>query len=173
MCLCHSAGRHVLSKNLSKSLTKEENLFNIISFGKRKENLLLALQQKVIGSTLTTFKEKIEPGATVFLHCAGRIWATAQVKESYFFSEEVLWKDKLYPHRYKIHKCKLLASPVELSDGTINLEFRKVSGPSWAYRYLFSPKEIPKEIAKLISDKIEPIKGISYEEFEELFLKSV
>jgi hypothetical protein len=46
---------------------------------------------------------------------------------------------------------------------------RKISGPSWAYRYIFHPKKI----AKLIRDKIEPIKGISYKEFEESFLKSI
>lgn len=147
-------------------------MFNIISFGKRKENLLLTLQLNVIGSSLTTFKEHIFPGATIFLHCNGRIWATAEVIDRYFYSEDVLWKDKLYPHRFKIHNCKLLASPVQLSDGVINSEFRKASGPSWAYRYLFSPKKIPEDIAKLINEKIQPIKEIGYKEFEELLLTS-
>ena len=143
-------------------------MFNIISFGKKKENLLIAIRQGVIGSTLTTFQDKIKPNSTIFLHCDKKIWATAQIQDDYFFSEEIIWKDKIYPQRFKIHNCKMLKTAIELNDGVINAEFRKISGPSWAYRYLFSPKEIPNNIANLILEKISNVETVSFEDFKKI-----
>ncbi|MCC6278727.1 MAG: hypothetical protein IT289_12495 [Oligoflexia bacterium] len=129
--------------------------FNIVSFGKRKENLLLAVQTKTIGSTLTTFKNLIKPGSVVFLHCVGMIWATAKVESEYFYSEEEIWSDKKYPHRFKITITKFVKAPVLLSDGNINTKIREQYGRGWAYRFIFSPKPLPLDIAQLITTKLD------------------
>lgn len=129
-------------------------MFNIISFGKRKENLVRSLETMTIGSNLSTFRESVKQGATVFLHCEAKIWGIAKVTGPYFFSEAPIWSDKTYPHRFKIELLKLLSDPVELSDGVINTEFRKSFGSGWAYRFIFSPKPVPNEIAKLILNKV-------------------
>ena len=145
--------------------------FNIVSFGKRKENLLLALKMETIGSALTTFKDSIEPGATVFLHCNGMIWATARVNSGYFFSENRIWSDKIYPHRFKISLIKFAKIPIKLSDGTINVKFRERFGAGWAYRFIFSPKPVPPDIAQLISVGIEKSESAlgDYEKIIETF----
>jgi predicted RNA-binding protein len=146
-------------------------LFNIISFGKKRENLVLAIEHQTLGSTLSTLSENIHNGSTIFLHCKSRIWATAEVTSDYFYSEEPIWKDKFYPHRFKFHNCKLLSVPVELSDGGINTAFRKTYGSAWAYRFLFSPKAIPQNIAKLIEAKIKDVELTDFETFKQnLFL---
>jgi len=145
--------------------------FNIISFGKRKENLLIALNQGLIGSTLTTFKESVQPGATVFLHCDAKIWAVAKVEGDYFFSETRIWPDKIYPHRFKVSLLKFVKHPIELSDGVINAKFRERFGAGWAYRFLFSPKPIPTDIAQIIAKRIESAEPVSgkFEQVVEAF----
>lgn len=135
-------------------------MYNIISFGKRKENLIRSLETMTIGSNLSTFKDSVKHGATVFLHCEARIWGIANVTGPYFFSEIPIWSDKTYPHRFKIELLKVLSDPIELSDGIINAEFRKSFGSGWAYRFIFSPKPIPDGIAKLILEKISKERSI-------------
>ena len=142
-------------------------MFNIISFGKRKENLLQAVRTGTIGSTLSTFKESVQPGATVFLHCNGMIWATAKVDSDYFFSEIQTWTDKIYPHRFKIADIKFAKSPVQLSDGVINAKFREGFGSGWAYRFIFSPKPVPPDIAQLINNSIQRA-GLTNESYEKI-----
>lgn len=127
------------------------NRFNIISFGKRQANLYLALEHLTIGSSLSTFKESIVRNSTIFLHCNSMIWGTATVSSDYFYSEEKIWDDKIYPHRFNISKPQLLKDPVPLSDGVINKAFREQFGSGWAYRFIFSPKPIPANIVSLIT----------------------
>jgi hypothetical protein len=141
--------------------------FNIISFGRRKENFLIALSQGVIGSSLSTFKESVKPGATIFLHCDAKIWATARVEGDYFYSENRIWPDKVYPHRFKIAILKFAKQPVALSDGVINTKFRERFGAGWAYRFIFSPKPIPADIAQLILKRIEQT-GFASEGFDRI-----
>lgn len=139
--------------------------FNIVSFGKRKENFLIALKHGVIGSTLSTFKESIQPGATIFLHCDAKIWAVAKVEGDYFFSESRIWPDKTYPHRFKISLLKFAKRPILLSDGVINIKFRERYGAGWAYRFIFSPKPVPEDIAQIIATRIDSSESAS-EDFE-------
>ena len=128
--------------------------FNIISFGKRRENLERALESNTIGSALSTFRESVKPGATVFLHCNGLIWGSAKVSSDYFSSSAPLWDDKLYPHRFRISDVKLASEPVELCDGVINVQLRKQYGTGWAYKFIFSPKPLPNDIADLIIERL-------------------
>lgn len=137
----------------------EKFVYNIVSFGKRKENLIQSLETMTIGSNLSTFKDSIKQGSTIFLHCEGMIWGTAKVVGPYFYSEIQIWFDKIYPSRFKIELQKILADPFELSDGIINAEFRKSFGSGWAYRFIFSPKPIPVDIAKLILEKVTKAKA--------------
>ena len=44
------------------------------------------------------------------------------------------------------------------SDGKINAEFRKQFGSGWADKFIFSPKPVPSDIAKLINEKIALVK---------------
>lgn len=141
-------------------------MFNIISFGKKRENLVLAIEHQIIGSTMGTFKENVHDGSTIFLHCASKIWATAEISGDYFVSDSLIWADKTYPHRFKFKNCNLLSSPVELSDGVINSEFRKSYGTAWAYRFLFTPKPIPQNIAALIQNRIRKIKITDLKNFK-------
>lgn len=151
----HAAARQLLTiKYICNPGQLEKFVFNIISFGKRKENLVKSLETMTIGSNLSTFRDSVTQGATIFLHCDARIWGIAKVTGPYFFSETPIWSDKTYPHRYKIELLKLLSDPVELSDGVINAEFRKSFGSGWAYRFIFSPKPVPDGIAKLILEKV-------------------
>lgn len=130
-------------------------MFNIISFGKRKRNLLKAIETTTIGSSLTTFKDSIQPGATIFLHCGGLLWGTGEVQGSYFFSDDIIWSDKLYPHRYKFVLTKFLKEPVPLNDGIINTRLRRDFGAGWAYKFLFTPRPIPSDVAKMIVQRID------------------
>lgn len=128
--------------------------FNIISFGKRIKNLETAIAQETIGSALSTFKENVSENSLIFLHCNAMVWGTARTVGSYFYSEENLWEDKVYPHRFKISNIQLLKNPIPLSDGIINKAFRESFGSGWAYRFIFTPKPLPAEIAQLIMDSV-------------------
>jgi predicted RNA-binding protein len=130
-------------------------MYNIVSFGKKTENLEKAIEHKTIGSKLNTFGENISDGSVLFLHCEGKIWGTAQAVGNCYNSEQVLWEDKIYPKRFKIQNIKLAKAPISIKDGVINLKFRQSFGTAWAYKFIFSPKPIPTEIANLILNKLE------------------
>jgi hypothetical protein len=131
--------------------------FNIISFGKKENNLRTSVAYGVIGSALTTFKNNVVKDAQIFLHCKAMIWGCAKVSSDYFYSETELWEDKTYPHRFKISDIKLLDNPIPLSDGTINKAFKEQYGTGWAYKFIFTPKPVPKEIASLILGAVKKI----------------
>jgi len=123
---------------------------NIVSFGKKTENLRKSLESLTIGSTLSTFQENLSNNPTIFLHCNAMIWGTAAVASNYFYSEEKIWEDKTYPHRFKISNVKMLNEPIPLCDGKINKAFRDQFGSGWAYKFIFSPKPLPVDITRLI-----------------------
>lgn len=123
---------------------------NIVSFGKKIENLRKSLEHSTIGSTLSTFKENLSNNPKIFLHCNAMIWGTATVESNYFYSEAKIWDDKTYPHRFKISNVRMLKEPIPLSDGKINKAFRDQFGSGWAYKFIFSPKPVPADIARLI-----------------------
>lgn len=126
--------------------------FNIISFGKKEENLKSSVAHGVIGSSLSTFKSNVASDANIFLHCNAMIWGLAKVSSDYFYSDVKIWEDKIYPHRFKISNISLFNQPIPLSDGIINKAFRDQFGTGWAYKFIFTPKPIPSDIATLILD---------------------
>ena len=125
--------------------------------------MLVAVDKLIIGSFLSTFKDYMSKGSTIFLHCESKIWATAQISSDYFFSESEIWTDKKYPHRFRIDGLRVLTQPIELTNGHYNVELRKRYGTGWAYSFLFSPKPIPNDIAlELVSEaKSKALDGIS------------
>ena len=124
--------------------------YNIITFGKKRENLEAAIERKIIGSYLGTFSEYLAKGSIIFLHCESKIWAIAKVSSDYFFNSEPIWQDKTYPHRFHISDVEILNEPVELTNGVYNVELRKRFGTGWAYKFLFSPKPLPTDIAETL-----------------------
>lgn len=156
------------SKNGAYKYLWRNNLYNIISFGKKKENLLLAIHNQTIGSYLATFKDNVENGAVIFLHCKGKIWATGQISSVYYFSDEPIWQDKTYPHRFNFQIRKILESPVTINDGTINVLLKKSYGVGWAFRFIFTPRPIPQNIAELILEKCNAVKESSIDQFEKM-----
>lgn len=135
--------------------------FNIISFGKKEENLKSSLALGVIGSSLSTFKSNVAFNANIFLHCNAMIWGIAKISSSYFYSEEKIWEDKIYPHRFKISNIELFSQPIPLSDGIINKAFREQFGTGWAYKFIFTPKPVPSDIAALILDAVKKQNEVS------------
>lgn len=127
---------------------------NIITFGKNKENFELAIRACTIGSFLGTFKDHLRKGSNVFLHCDGQILAVAKVSSDYFFSNQKIWEDKVYPHRFRISDIVMLKTPIKLVNGIYNVELRKRYGTGWAYKFLFSPKPLPEDISNQILSEI-------------------
>ena len=128
--------------------------YNIITFGKKKENLKLAIENSIIGSYQSTFKEYMKSDSKIFLHCNSQIWGEARVSSDYFYDEAWLWEDKQYPHRFRIDDIRLVSKPVVLTNGVYNTEFRENFGTSWAYKFIFSPKPLPETIAKKIETEL-------------------
>jgi hypothetical protein len=126
---------------------------NIITFGKRFENLKRAIEHSTIGSYQTTFSTYLKNGSIIFLHCRSLVWGTAKVTSDYFYSDKVIWEDKVYPHRFLISNIRLVAQPLDLSNGYYNLELRKQFGTAWAYKFIFSPKPLPSNLGlEILSD---------------------
>ena len=142
------------------------HLYHIVSFGKKFENLLKAIQTNTVGSSLATFQSNIQKGATVFLHCKSKVWAVGKITGDYYYSEEVIWRDKVYPHRYNFQFEKIFESPVTLNDGDINALFRKSYGSAWAYQFLFTPRAVPKNIAEKILSKCDDATATTLEHLE-------
>lgn len=128
--------------------------YNIVTFGKKPENLKAAIESKTIGSFMSTFERHISKGAQVFLHCNGKIWGKAKVCSEYFFDQTDIWQDKVYPHRYKITDIKLTSDPIELVNGYYNTSLRADYGTGWAYKFLFSPKPLPDQIGSEIDSDL-------------------
>lgn len=127
--------------------------YNIVTFGKKKENLDIAVSNQLIGSYQNTFKNYITKGSVVFLHCNTLVWGSAKVASEYFYDESRLWRDKIYPHRFRLEEIRLLNDPFPISDGTINTELKKIAGSAWAFSYIFSPKPLPKSVGESLLKK--------------------
>ena len=109
------------------------NTQSIISFGKRRQNLLGAVEAGIVGSSKASFKDYISNGTAIYLHCEGLLWGSGRIEGEYFFSDDIIWDDKLYPHRFRFSLTKLLADPIPLNDGIINSKLRTDFGPGWPY----------------------------------------
>ena len=127
--------------------------YNIVTFGKKKENLDIAVSNLLIASYQNTFKNYIQKGSVVFLHCNSLVWGSATVASDYFYDETRLWRDKVYPHRFRIEQIQLLEEPFPISDGNINIQLKKIAGSAWAFSYIFSPKPLPKSVGESLLNK--------------------
>lgn len=127
---------------------------HIVSFGKKDLNLQITLDAKTIGSRHQTFETHISKGDIVLLHCAGKIQAIATVSSKYFFSNEVLWQDRQYPHRFLIENIVVLTPPVDLLDIGFNNIMKSLAGKGWAFSYIFAPKTLPEESVEFLKKYI-------------------
>jgi len=127
-----------------------KKIYNIITFGKRFENLARAIELDLIGSNLKTFKDNVSENSSIFLHCNGQIWGRAKPIGDYFSDNSIVWDNSIYPHRYKIKISFLTKDPLQMAEANINSEFRSRFGVGWAYKFIFSPKPIPEDIAATV-----------------------
>lgn len=139
-----------------------ESNHHIISFGKKFENLQTAISNGLIGSNSSSFSRLIEKDAHLFLHCKSQIWGIARVTSKYIYSEQLIWNDRLYPHRFKIEPVFLTNDPLNLISANVNLELRKRFGSAWAYKFIFSPMPLPSDIADLIREKLTRSKNSTF-----------
>ena len=153
-------------------MKKDERNYNIITFGKRVDNLLISLENNVIGTFLRTAPEYIFNGATIFLHCRSLIWGKATISSDYYYDEVEIWSDKIYPHRFKIKDIRLTTEPLSLVGSGYNDKFRENHGAGWAYKFIFAPKPLPNEIAINIEHDLDSRFNCEYEEFKKRIIEA-
>jgi hypothetical protein len=124
--------------------------YNIISFGKRFENLAISVKSQIIGSKLSTFEANVKSGSKIFLHCGSQIWGLATVIGNYQYNQSKVWSNDLYPHRYNIKVDLLTLQPLHLSNGIYNVQLREQFGSGWAYKFIFSPRPLPGDVGEKI-----------------------
>lgn len=134
--------------------------YNIVCFGKKRDNFRKAIVHGTIGSFLSTFPEHIKKGSTIFLYCESQILGQAKVSSDYFHDQTPIWEDKVYPHRFRIEQIQIFERPVSLVNGVYNQELRKRYGTGWAYKFIFSPKPLPEDVAKQISAELTSAKTV-------------
>ena len=139
--------------------------YHIITFGKRKENLIISIEKKIIGSSHTTVQKYIKSGSAIFLHYNSYLWARAKVSSNYFISKKKIWLDNLYPNRFQIDEITLTNDPVCLTNGIYNRRLREQFGAGWAYKFLFTPKPLPQEVGLKIHSDFSKRKPLAVDEF--------
>ena len=130
-------------------------MFRFLCYGKKTENLEASLVSKVIGSKQTTFIKKILLNDIIFFYVQGKIWGSARIASEGFESNERLWRNELYPYRFKIDNIKLIDSPFVFKDTEFCGMLRKEFGSHWGYKVLFTPSELPKDIGSQLNSLIE------------------
>ena len=146
-------------------MTEKKPVFHILSFGRKPQNLMRAIQTETIGSSLGSFESYITEGSTIFLHCNSLLWGIGKIRGSYFNSEERIWSDKIYPHRFHFSIQHLVNQPLILSDGNYNARLRQEFGIGWAYKFIFVPKPLPSQIGRDLSTDLSGRPGISAKKF--------
>ena len=123
---------------------------HFITFGKRLDNLNLALEKLTIGSNRPSIAKYLEPGAHIFLHCQSQLWAICEIVGEYHYSDTVIWENQIYPHRFSFKPIVIPKEPIPLLDGSINKLLQVASGKGWQYKHLFTPMALPKDVCDLI-----------------------
>ena len=127
-----------------------------ISYGKKLDNLKITVDHRLIGSEFATFKEKVKKNDTLILVADSKVWGTAVVCSEVEVDHSVrIWADKPYPYRAKISNVFLFKNPFHFEKYQLNDDFRELYGKGWAFKFLFTPGDIPKSIEK----KLEEILG--------------
>lgn len=139
--------------------------YHIITFGKKKKNLIISIEKKIIGSSHTTVQKYIKSGSVIFLHYNSYLWAKTKVSSDYFISKQTVWLDNLYPNRFQIDEIILTDDPVCLTNGIYNRRLREQFGVGWAYKFLFTPKPLPQEVALKIHSDFLKRKTLAVDEF--------
>ncbi len=157
--------KNVWSGNTFLKMVSKELRFNIVSFGKRRENLLKTVEVGLIGSKLNTFQSSIAENSVIFFHCDSLIWGTGRVTGAFRIGSDEIWPNSLYPFRYPIQIDHLTDNPVHLSNGVYNSNLRKLYGVGWAYKFIFSPKPLPIEIGKTLLADVLSRRPVSRNDF--------
>jgi len=139
----------------------------LLSYGKKLENLIISLENKLIGSNFTTFKDKIKTNDTVLFVCHSLVWGMANVCSEVFEDHKILWNDKLYPHRAKIDSIVIFDEPFKFSDHGIDKIFRDNLGNQWAFKVLFTPNKIPFDAEEVLLEVLDKQKPLSEDEVSE------
>ena len=116
----------------------------LLSFGKKFENMFIAIDKCTLGSSFSTFAEKIENGEQIVFVCGSQMWGVAQVCSEVFYELKPIWKDKHYPYRAHIKSIQIFKDPISFVDSGLNKIFRDNLGKQWAYKLLFTPGELPQ-----------------------------
>ena len=114
--------------------------YAIVSFGKKKENLLIALKNNVIGSKHATFEKHIQNGQIIFFHCNGSIWGSGVVVSNYYYDCTPIWDDNLYPHRFNIRAGLFHQDGILTSQSSFSEKMKGRFGSGWGFSYIFAPQ---------------------------------
>jgi hypothetical protein len=144
-----------------------------LSYGKKLENLFISIDNKVIGSEFSTFSNKIHQGEKVALVCGSRFWGTAVISSEVQYSNDVIWKDKLYPYRAKLQDVKIFKKPISFAECNINEIFRLNLGKQWAYKILFTPGDVPVKAITILNDIFDKVELLGIEKYSEHFSEQI
>lgn len=89
-------------------------------------------------------------GDILFLYVNSGIVAVATVESDGFESHENLWPDKTYPYRFRIMISEKISSPQNFLISPARKLLYEAFGSGWGYKFMYSPRPIPGEIADQI-----------------------
>ena len=117
--------------------------YRFICFGKNIENVKIALVHKTIGSKSSKFVDQIAAGDKVFFYVNSSIVCTATVDGLGYYSDQVVWSDKLYPYRFKLKNITIHKPAYNFLTTTFKDRLYSEFGRGWGYQFLYSPKALP------------------------------
>lgn len=138
----------------------------IISFGKKIENLRLAIRNQKLGSDQSTFGERIKASDIVLLMCHSKVFGTAIVKSSVYQEDKRIWRDKIYPHRADLEQIKIFKDAFSFEDLDLNSLLREKLGKGWAFKVIFTPGDLPIDVENIILKEINSREFIDQDNFD-------
>lgn len=131
-----------------------EPSYNIVTFGKKSDNFIISIERGIVGTFLNTVPQYLHKGSVVFLHCHSLIWGIARISSEYIHDEKIIWKDKVYPHRFYMEVLHLTNNPLSLVKEHYNDRLREEFGNGWAFKFIFAPKPLPESIGSDIYNNL-------------------
>lgn len=141
----------------------------LISFGRKIENLALAVEFAKIGSEFKTFSEKVLVGDEIVFVCNSRMWGVATVSSQVISEPNQIWRDKRYPYRAGISSIKVFSNPISFVSCGIDQILRDSLGKHWAYKVIFTPGLLPFEVDKRLQSLVNSVDCLSPSEFQSFF----
>lgn len=139
--------------------------YHFVAYGKSIENLSKSIACRVLGFRQETKVKMLKDGATVFLYCDRKVFATATVNGVPFEdSTTVLWTDETYPYRVKICDVCLYQEPLQVSSEAFNFPIGEILGRGWGHKYVATPRALPNNFSKILLEKLAKIKTVPDEE---------